>query len=926
MSTPRWIRALLARLAEPDVRDEVMGDLEEAHRSRTERRGRVIATIVTSLEALDMAFALRWQRRRMLRRLGRAVPPNLRTARRRMMPTVSWLDFRLGLRMLVRYPAMSVVGCLAMALGIAIGATVFQFVTELIFPDHPYADASRIVGIQSIDTRTGGITSRTLHDLGIWQAELTTVDHVGAHQRIRANLDIGDGRPEPVEGVAISASAFRLAPVPPVLGRPLLESDEGPNGLPVTVLAYELWQSRFGGEEDVIGRVVRVGVQQTTVVGVMPAGFALHVPSNDLIYVGSQALWLPFRLDPGEYAPGEGPSIDVFGRLAAGVTASQAQAELSNLGAALAAAAPATHQRITPRIATFSNPFGGLDRGLGVRSVTTLMALFVAAVIVTLCANVALLLFARAASRENELVVRSALGAGRTRIVMQLFAEAVALAVVALGLGWLGASVALGWLVDMVTTIGVAEGLSQPPIDAALAPRTMAYAAALAVGGAVVAGVLPGIKVTGKRMGESLGRVGRGSVSTLGRTWGAIIVLQVAITATLVPIAILLGLQTWEATFLDRGFPAEEYLSMRIEMDREQSRDGVPLLDDDAFQALYEERVQELARRARAETGVMGVAMGDLPGFDHGWRTLELEDAAGPADVGAIEARVYLARVDPEFFDTFGLRLLAGRVFDSRDQVEGANAVIVNESFVRHRMGGGSAVGRWIRLHRNSNRPIAESEEPWVEIVGVVSDIVMDADPATVTGAGAYHPRVPATSSGLRMAVHVPGRPAAFAGRLRELAARTSPALRLRHPLTLDRAGGGRLAIYSLIFRIIVVVGGFALLLTNAGIYAVTAFTVSRRTREIGVRVALGAERRDIVFATLSSMTRRVAIGVLLGSVPGLLLVWELAAGSVRPSAGTAGLVLAYVASMMALCMAACLVPTRKALAIQPTEALAAER
>ena len=838
---------------------------------------------------------------------------------------MSWLDFKLGLRMLVRYPAMTVVGGLAMALGIAIGATLFQVVSELIFPDHPYADPSRIVGIQTIDTRTGDVTRRVLHDLGVWRSRLTTVEQVGGRQRIAANLDVGDGRPEPVEGIAISASAFVLAPTPPVLGRPILAADEAADAAPVAVLSHDLWQSRFGGDEGVVGRVVRLGGRVTTVVGVMPPGFVLHVPQNDLIYVGAQEVWTPFRLDPEEHAAGEGPLIAVFGRLADGVTASGAQAELSSLGAAMAADAPSTHAALSPRITTFSNPFGGLDRGVGTRGVMSMVAFFIAAVIVTLCANVALLLFARAATREHEIVVRGALGASRGRIVAQLFAEALGLATVALALGWLGASVGIRWIVDAATTIGFAEGVSQPPVDAALAPRTMAYAAGLAIGGAVVAGVLPGVKITGRRAGASPGS-GRGSVAALGRTWGAIIVVQVALTTTLVPLAIVIGVQTLEMAGLDRGFPAQEYLSLRLEMDRELSADGAPVLDDSAFLARYEDRYQELARRIRAEPGVTGVAAGHLPGFDHELQTPELEPT-GAGEAPTIGASVQVASVDPEFFDAMGMRLVSGRLFDARDRDEDARSVVVNESFVRDRLDGGNALGRRLRYvgPAEGGADLAADAEPWLEIVGVVSDVVMTVDPTLASAAGVYHPRAPAASHPLRVAIHVLGSPTAFAGRLRELAAETSPALRVRNVLTLDQAGAGTLAIYGLFLKIGLVIGGFTLLLTNAGIYAVTAFTVSRRTREIGVRVALGAERHDIVSATLSRTGRRVALGVVLGSVPGIWLTWGLAGGSMMPSAGMVATGVGYAMVMAAVCMAACIVPTRRALAIQPTEALATE-
>jgi len=254
--------------------------------------------------------------------------------------------------------------------------------------------------------------------------------------------------------------------------------------------------------------------------------------------------------------------------------------------------------------------------------------------------------------------------------------------------------------------------------------------------------------------------------------------------------------------------------------------------------------------------------------------------------------------------------------------------VIVNESFVERFLDGASAVGRRLRYQTSSTAygPGAEEGPPeWLEVVGVVRDLAMFGDVSVPDNAGIYHPLGPGERYPMRMAVHVPGGPLDFIPRLREAAGDVAPELRLFRPIPLTGANEANDLAWSSWFRFLALVGGFAVLLTNAGIYAIISFTVARRTREIGVRVALGADRARIVAAVLSRMARRVTIGVGSGGVLGLLLAYGVSEGTLELTAGVGALAACYLVAMIAICMAACVVPTRRALAIQPTEALAAE-
>ena len=859
---------------------------------------------------------------------------------------MSWLDFKLGFRMLVRYPGLTIVGGLAMAFAIWIGAGAFELAMQIIRPSLPLPGGSGIVAIENWDVAANRPESHLASDFATWRETLTSVTDLGAYRALERNLIMGStGRGEPVEVAEITASAFRMTRVPPFMGRTLLDSDERPGAPGVVVIGYDAWQRRFAGDPDVVGKTVRLASSPVTVVGVMPEGFAFPV---------AQSFWVPLRLDAAGYGRREGPQIRVFARLAPGASLDEARAELTALGRRASIEFRDTHEHLRPRMMPYAKSIVNISgwRSVGVMSVNLPLLMLIALI----CSNVALLMFARAATRETEIVVRSALGAGRGRIIMQLFAEALVLGGVAAVVGLTAASSGLRWVFGVVEAEFLNGGRLPFWFQDRLSPTTLLYAVLLTVAAAAIAGIMPALRVT-RGVGARLKQATAGSGGLrFGGVWTVVIVTQIAVTVAFPAVAFFVRRDAAQLENVDVGFPAAQYLSARLEMDREQAP-GTPVdTTRAAFTARFRATYQELERRIAAEPNVRRIAFADrLPLMYHPHRLIAV-DAGGAAPLHPgwpAGYRVSSASVSPDYFDAVDAPILAGRGFRASDHAidhgepgdSGAvgSAVIVNRSFVNLVLGGRNPIGRriqYVELEEwDAPLPPTANRGPWYEIVGVVRDLGMavgsdgaapsnnpESEKQAAGGdpkvAGIYHPVAPGGVYPAHMAVHVSGDPAAFGPRLRAIATAIDPTLRLYNVAPLSNATQSELKFLDFWFRMLLVVALIALVLSLAGIYAVMSFTVARRTREIGVRIALGASRRRVVTAIFRRPIRQVALGVVAGgafvglmtrATEGVLTTREIA------------LIAAYVTVMMGICLVACVVPTRRAFRIEPTEALREE-
>jgi putative ABC transport system permease protein len=822
------------------------------------------------------------------------------------------LDLKLGFRMLVKYPGLTVVGGLAMAFGIWFGAVTFEMFGIVTGTKLPLPDGDRIVKIQSWDVKQSKEQGRVLFDYQLWRSARSITD-LGAYRDASPNLVGSDGNAQPVASAEITASAFRIAPARPLLGRVLDESDERAGAAPVVLLGHKVWTERFDSDPRIVGRNVQLGNGFATVVGVMPEDYAFPLAHN---------MWRPLRTDVAGVEPGHGIAINVFGRLASGMTFKNAQAELTSIGQRLATEHPATHGQLQPHVIPYTQPDINSN---DMPQVKALSSFFAIVLVMVVCSTVALLLFARAAARESEIMVRSALGASRTRIVAQLFAEALVLAGFAAVVGLAGAQLALTRLGEPYLKAGM--DVDQLPFwyDFNLSPATIGWALALAVIGAVVAGVLPARKIT-HGLGTRLraGTAGGGVVS-FGGVWTAVIVTQVALTVMFPSVVMLVRGESNRISTYDLGFPTQEYLGVTLVTD--QPSEGTLPDAVAARRARFSASVDALRRRLEAEPGVAGVTFVDrLPGDYHNNRDLEVASLP-EKPAWSVET----ARIDPSYFSVLQTPV-AGRPFTRADLTPGARVVIVDKGFTDQVMGGRNPVGHQVRIGSGAVADSIAAQWPMYEIVGVVKELGMSHAVQSGRPAGVYLPFVAGSQGDVNMIVHRRGDPSAIAPRVRELATLVDATLQVETMTRLDQMATPLLWFLGLWINIIAGLTAVALLLSLAGIYAVMSYTVARRTREIGVRIALGASARRVITSIFRRPLTQVTIGVIVGSVLiavaaiGVQQTTQFAAMKGRGlTFGDVALLSGYAVLMFGVCLTACVVPTIRALRVQPTEALRAE-
>ncbi len=874
---PRWLRTLAVLLIRGAEAPYVRVDLDDAFARETAR-------------GLSRAAASR-------RYLANVLLSAVQVLRRRSDHSalrLSWVDVRLGARMLIKHPMLTAVAlfALSVALPVTLAPAHLAQAVESHMPEDPEGR------LQLLRLQPG---STTINDLVRWRASLTSFEALAGVRPGHYNVDV-DGSTHQVLGAEVSASLFTMLGTPPIMGRALVAADEVPGAEPVVVVGQRLWLDRFGGR-GLADRVwLRIGGQPHRVVGVMPEAFQFPV---------RQHMWLPLR-DQVAASRRLAARLFVFGRLSGDATADGAHQELSSV--ALAGEAPEPgDERVRAEVVPasfmmFNFPRGGLRATpdyLFARLLTTVPLLIA-------CINVGLLIFARSAARESEFAVRSALGASRGRILTQVFTESSVLVLLATGAGlWL-----LHWLpARVLTSMGVTlpywipTGVTVPIVLQGLVVALLA---------AAVAGVIPVLRSTGRALQQTLQQARqRGqSGARFGGLSSVLIVADVAAGVAAIGLAVAIGLQV-ERTAANPdadGIVADRYLSFTLQR---APLPGEPrVTDQEGADVRLAQTQQALVDRLKAESGVRNVTVASvLPRMTHPNARVEVE--GGPAVAGSAR----LAQVTPDYFESLGQPVVMGRGFQAGDLPPSAHTAIVNTSFVTNLLGGGSAIGRRVRLLPWD--PRAEPG-PWLEIVGVVGHLGMrSVNPDRDNGL--YRPLRPGALPDVRFAVEVDGDVMALAPRVRHLAAQVDPQAVVGEFATLDRVFEGDWYIMAAAVVGGLVLVGVLLTLAVSALYAILSFTVAQRTREIGIRIALGADRWQVVWHVARRAMIQIAAGVFLGMCLTGPVVYDIVR-EVNPLGST---VLAAVAALLpglallvVVALVSCAAPALRALRISPVEAL----
>jgi putative ABC transport system permease protein len=809
----------------------------------------------------------------------------------------SWLDFKLGARMLAKYPALSLIGGAGLAVGVAIGAGFFAFFYSFLYAALPVEGGERIVALENWDIDENEEMRRSMHDLVMWRREMKTVGEIGAFRTIARTVTSAGRSAEAVQVAQITADGFNITRVAPVIGRAMVSADESAGASAIVLIGYDVWHSLFGGDASVLGRELRLDNVVHTIVGVMPEGYGFPI---------NHSYWIPLSTDTATFGPREGPDVFIFGRLRDGASMAQAQAELSALGAQAASAFPLTHARLQPRVMPYAHPIldiGGITTRdfTAVQSMISLLALIVAV-------NVGVLVYARTATRQREIAVRTALGASRRRIVGQLFIEALVLSAIASAAG-----IALARFgIVQGSAIYAGEGGEPVPyflnFDMPLAAYV--YVAMLTVFTAVVAGVLPALHATGRRAHDTLKQASGTDGLRLGRVWTAMIIAQVAIAVTALPATIMMSWTGMQRSLTRANYSEDSFLAATVTADLDPPAGMPSSVYERESAARFEKTKTDLVARLEAEPAVDDVTVATtIPGSES--RARIAIDGDVNVRSGALEV-CFNRGVAPDFFDVFGARVIAGRALRDGDSTGATQAIVVNHAFVNQLLGGANAVGRRLRYVAGTTQ---------YEIVGVVTNLGTNTIAPDLIEPVIYHSLQSATSA--TALIRMRGNdPLQFSSRLRDLTSALDPTLRLRIVTFSEMKRQAQIGLRLMLLGSSLVILT-ALLLSAAGIYAMMSFTVSQRRKEIGIRAAMGADAGQL----LRSMFTRAALQLAAGIVVGTVLAFMIDQASEGEMLGSLGRALLPVTAvvMTIVGLFATIGPALRGLRIQPTEALRAE-
>lgn len=799
-------------------------------------------------------------------------------------------DLKYGARMIVKHPGLAAISIVALALGIGLTTMMWSITYGGILRGLPFDHAEQLIHLErarpSHDIESYGVP---IHDFAAWRASQHSFEDLSAWYEGTVNVSGPEGRPERFDGAFITASAFRMVRVQPALGRFFTDEEERPGGAAIAVIGYDLWQNRYEGDPAIIGKTMRANGVTTEIIGVMPRGFLFPTQAK---------IWLPLRLDPVAIQPwGTGTFLEVMGRLKPGVTMEAARQDIAVVCTRIAAEHPKENEGVTPLLKPFTEEYIGQEPTI---MLWTMMAA-VLGVLLIACSNVANLLLARAAVRTKEVAIRTALGASRWRVVSQLLTESLVLAatgaVIGIGIAAIGIRLFNNALVD-----------SNPPfwIDIKLDLPVLLFVVAITLLAALVCGVIPALQATRTNIQSVLKDESRGASSLrMGRFSRGLVVAEIALSGGLLVGAGFMIQSVIQRSRFDYGVPTAQVFTARVGL----------------FEAAYPDSASHAAFWTNLETrltalpGQRGVAlMTVLPGLE-GWGANFAVEGRSYAHERDYPLTRHVA-VTPGFFTAFGLAALQGRLLGTGDIAGTLPVIVVTRGWVTKFMSGEDPLGKRIRLGG------VDTHEPWLTIVGVVPDVWYDGTDDSPMRVAIFKPVAQGDYRFLSMAIPSSGDPMRFAEPVRSAVTAIDADQPIYFARTLDATIAQNGWFYSVFGSLFAVFGAAALFLATVGVYGVMSFAVTRRTQEIGVRMALGAGGRDVLRMFLRQGTIQIAVGLTLG----VALAWGLSQGLkfVMFQVNVANPVMYFGVSMvLALTgLVAILIPAMRATKIDPLTAL----
>jgi|HubBroStandDraft_6_1064221.scaffolds.fasta_scaffold05097_4 putative ABC transport system permease protein len=800
-----------------------------------------------------------------------------------------WQDVRYGLRMLVKNPGISLLAVAALALGIGANAAIFSLADPLLLRPEPFPNLSRLVLIFNKVEPFTDENSMLPADYEAIRLQSSSFEQVAAYSPVDANLT-GQGDPEREQTASVTTNFFDTLGVQPFLGRVFTPDDAIPGHDAEVLISYALWQSKFGGDPGVIGREIHVNGRGVSIAGVMGKDFSYPVATN---------LWQPIAFTAAEKVDRSNNYLFPVGLLKPGVSASRAAAELNGIGQRLAKEFPKSNDKLAIRAV----PFRTYATDELTHNFMVLLLAAVGFVLLIACANVANLQLARVAGREREIALRTALGASRWRVVRQLLTESVILSLAGAAAGLVFAS----WAVQMIVTHVPAElsetiaGWNRIAVDW----RAVAYTLTIAVAAGIIAGLAPAMGHSRPDISDALKEGGRGGSGRASHRLRSVLVVA-EVTASLV---LLVGAGLLVKGFralldLNQRFAPESLLTMRVALPDSK-------YPDQAKQAAF---YQQALIQMSAIPGVESASVASVApdGDDFSYHSFVAEDKTWAKD----EQHIALSEsISPNYFRTLHLPLQRGREFADSDGPNNQLVAIISRSLAESYWPGEDAMGKHIK------RGEPDSKEPWLTVVGVVADVKYNPYFQNVNGV-VYIPYEQSADGNAAFLLRTQGNPLGVASAVRAKIRAVDEGQPVYEVMSLSKLTYETLVGISFISTMMAVLGLIALVLAASGVYGVMAHSVTERTHEIGIRLALGADRFQVLRWIAARGIRLAGIGLALGLALSYVLARLLSSLMIGVSA-TDPLIFTGIPALLALvAIVACYLPARRAMRVDPILAL----